>query len=212
MRRSRQILWWVSMAVGGLLLAAIVLAIMSSIQLDAWQFALARQRWDARSFSRYRLVLEHSFVATEHGQTVLRCQQTVEVEAERIRRIVSSTCAPHLTVTTIFARFEPHVTNVVTLRRCGHGSCTCYASQVIADYDSELGYPQHIRLLWRNVTPGAGQRWQHLLTHLPGMWQRHAQALVQTHNPCDATSLSHPSFFQSIHDEDLRILSLTPLP
>jgi hypothetical protein len=212
MRRSGQIPWRVSVAVGGLLLTAIVLAIVSSIHLDAWQFALARQRWDARPFSRYQLVLEHSFTATERGQTVLRCQQTIEVEAERIRRIVSSTCAPHLTVTTIFARFEPHVTNPVTLRRCGPGGCTCYASQVIADYDSDLGYPEHIRLVWRNVTPGVGQRWQQLLTHLPGMWRRQAQALVQIRNPCDATSLSHPSFFQSVHNEDLRILSLTPLP
>lgn len=211
-RRSGYRPWRVTLAVGGLFLAVVVLAIVSSLHLDAWRFGLARQRWEARPFSRYQLVLERRFIAAERGQVVLHCRQTVEVEAEQIRRIVSSTCAPHMTVSTIFTRFKPHVTNPVTLRRCGHGGCTCYASQVTADYDPELGYPRQIRLVWRNVTPGAGQRWQQLLSHLPGIWRRQAQALVQVRNPCDAGSLSHPSFFQSAHNEDLRIISLTPLP
>jgi hypothetical protein len=106
----------------------------------AYQFAEARRRWEARPFQHYRLMLDSGFARGGYAQ----CLHDIEVLDEKIVRVYATTClSSHttqaLSVTGIFEKFEPYLTQEF----CSATGCYCEGVYVVqATYDPVWGYPQ----------------------------------------------------------------------
>jgi hypothetical protein len=110
--------------------------------LDA-QLAAARERWAARPFSSYRLVVEEE---TNTG----RCGQDVRVQDEQIRQVFRNGCVrmPNWTVSNLFTWAEQHSD---FKSRCYPSDVTCVCFSIYttrASFDPGLGYPQSITYRW----------------------------------------------------------------
>jgi hypothetical protein len=136
---------------GWLLLACVVLSMagcgVATLLLDqpsiGTQLIAARERWAARSFSSYRLVVDEQ---TNAG----RCGQDVRVQDERIREIFSNNCVrlANWTINNLFTWAEQHGDYK---SRCYPSDVTCVCFSIYttrASFDPQLGYPQSITYRW----------------------------------------------------------------
>jgi hypothetical protein len=89
-----------------------------------------RAKWEARTFTRYRLVIE---------TTSLRdCREDVEVKDEVVTTIFENSCGATRTITDLFN----YVESTITSRECGPNGCECDGViSVEAAYHPQLGYP-----------------------------------------------------------------------
>jgi hypothetical protein len=123
------------------------------------EFAQARHRWETRTPSHYRLVASYSSNSPE-------CRQEVEVQDERVVRVLSNECAPTWTfaITDIFDLFEPLVGTDPT-QRSRSGPCSFFV--VDAVYDDRLGYPLRIE---SREFQGIHERGRYLSYRAPECW------------------------------------------
>jgi hypothetical protein len=110
----------------------------------------ARARWDARPFTRYRLV-------TEHSGGLATCRQDVEVARERVAAVIANDCAREpLTVANLFLDIERYELTIGG--RCGPNGCGCDGPIAVeARFDDQLGYPTLFQ-----VRSQPEQRWRYL--------------------------------------------------
>jgi len=169
--RMRRLAWprkrWALIASCSLLLMSCgLLGVMTWPKTPDIRRIEAQQRWAARPFTNYRVI-----VRVEFANNV--CFQDLEAEGDRLRRIVRNTCMTSwfslLTVARMFEIGE----RLEWAPACYPSSlpCTCQTVRVgdIA-YDERLGYPlaimysREIRPNWTRI-----DYWQHLweLKRLP---------------------------------------------
>jgi hypothetical protein len=143
------------MLVAVLCVGGCVLALIGAIWLaptPARDLAAAQRRWETRSFSRYRMVLE--------TQAFGACRYEVEIHNERVTAILQRSClSPAPTVTDLFRAIQQQIGD----ERCGPNGCSCdgpIGAEVV--YDPHLGYPTELL-----VRPQPQQRWRY-----PSYWKR----------------------------------------
>jgi Family of unknown function (DUF6174) len=125
--------------VAGVVVAATacVLTLAGAVWLrsaPARQLAAAQQRWAARPFSAYRLVVDvHAFGS---------CHYDVEVRDEQVVKIFQRSCLqPAPTVTDLFRVVGASLQE----QECGPNGCGCDGPiGVDAAYDAQLGYPTNL--------------------------------------------------------------------
>lgn len=135
--------------------AAIVYAQPPSASARALALGRAEERWAARPFSHYRMVV----------QAASWCRLDVEVQDEHLVRVFEDTCpGPPPTVTDLFARIK-------LLERdhdrifCAPAGCECTEVRfVLADYDVQLGFPRSISVRRPRAANWQGL-WGYLLEH-----------------------------------------------
>jgi hypothetical protein len=150
----------------GAIAAALLLALGCGV-LALWhpsgtaraRLASERARWEAQAPASYRLRVRET---TGAGS----CIQSVEVEHERIRRVLENTCGrvPTWTVTSLFGWVEQAARRE---SRCYPTSvtCVCYADYLTeTEYDAALGYPRRATSAW-SLRPNLGYagQWRRLL-------------------------------------------------
>jgi hypothetical protein len=143
------------LAVASLLAGACVLALAGALWLapaPARDLAAAQRRWEARPFSRYRMVIE--------TQAFGSCRYEVEIHDEQVTAILQRSClSPAPTVTDLFQLIRQHIDE----GSCGPNGCACdgpIGAEVI--YDPQLGYPRELL-----VRPQPQLRWRY-----PNYWKR----------------------------------------
>jgi hypothetical protein len=141
-----------------LLLSCTLLGVIDLPKTPGARRAAAQRRWEARPFSAYQLALR-----VEYWNRV--CFQEIEVQGERVRRIVSDTCRmswfSSLTVPRLFEISE----RLEQAPTCYPDSqpCACRLVRIgTIEYDPQLGYPSAIDYR-REVQPN----WWH-----PDFWKR----------------------------------------
>jgi len=175
-------------------------------------FDQAMQRWQHRDFQRYRVELIHTYVTGDFFRSLVECRQVLEVEQRRVRRIVSSSCQqPYkLSVDEIFRRFEQHVHQPLMLRRCGYGGCICSTSRISAEFDPQLGYPIQLSRKYEDVTPIWRTAWSRVAADMPAVARRVVARLGAIAEQCGPDRPWPPD--SQVYEEDIRILTLEPLP
>lgn len=207
MHRRRRIWLLVSTV---LLLVASTLAGIAVTRSAAQQFQQARQRWEARPFARYQLVLERRFPQLEAGRRDTTCRQTVEVVDERVTRVIASNCAQVLTVGDIFQRFEPYTRRQTAVRRCDGGGCICAASSLTAMYHPQLGYPQHIERTWHDLDSAAGRHWRDFASRLPVPAQNLADRIGLFRPACMPAAGAPLRWVPAAAYEEITVVALVP--
>ena len=88
---------WMLLGFVGSLTACALLALVAGGPAYESEFVAARARWDARSFSNYRLVIQEQTEASS-------CSQATEIRAEKIDRVLENRCVrlPSWTVSNLF--------------------------------------------------------------------------------------------------------------
>ena len=122
------------------------------------QLVAARERWAARSFSSYRLVVEEE---TNAGH----CGLDVRVQHEQIRQVFRNGCGrlPNWTVGNLFTWAEQHGDYK---SRCYPSDVTCVCFSIYTtqtSFDPQLGYPQSVTYRW-DLEPnwGYANHWRRL--------------------------------------------------
>ena len=159
--------WYVSLA-AGLVMAIIACVVIPLVQPAARDGAVAgrqraklaeleqaRERWDARPLSRYRLVLQ------VHPRDGSVCENAFEVHEPAQTKLLSDTCADINALgmgddfssmmhflgsrTTIPGLFDYIEFEIGLVGRCGGNGCACDGARTIdVVYDTERGYPKRI--------------------------------------------------------------------
>jgi hypothetical protein len=148
---------WALLGFAAALLACAALAPVAGGAGQASEFAAARARWQARSFSSYQLVIQEE---TNAGS----CRQAVEIRDEQIARVLLNRCVrlPSWTVSNLFTWAE-QAGDLSSRCYPSAVTCVCYqAYRLRASYDPALGYPQTITQAW-----SLRLNWAYL-----GHWQR----------------------------------------
>ena len=178
---------WVLLGFAGALLACAALAPIAGSGRES-EFAAARARWDARSFSDYQLVIQEETEASS-------CRQASEIRAEKIDRVLQNRCVrlPSWTISNLFVWAEQAST---VPARCYPSAVTCVCYKVYSlrtNYDPLLGYPRSVTHAW-----GLRLNWAYL-----GHWRR----LWRTG---ELPTCSHIARFEEGY-VSLRVVSLVPL-
>ena len=125
------------------------------------ELAVARSRWQARSFDQYQLSVEYT-------SSLGRCRQTVEVADNQIVQVATNSCLypAKTTVAELFAMIEPYVRS----QPCGPNGCAC-DGHMTADvlYDPQFGFPQKIV-----IHSQIAGRWMHL-DYWRNLWENHGR-------------------------------------
>ena len=110
------------------------------IETSPQELVTARNRWNGRSFSRYRMIA--SYAGTDPG-IGSGCRQEVEVYQDHVVAVLENDCSEtwSMTVDGIF-RFFQSVVGTETSRAEASDGCHYYI--VDARYHDELGYPVFI--------------------------------------------------------------------
>jgi len=101
------------------------------------KLTIAKQKWQGKAVSHYRLTLHYSHLND--------CQQQIEIKDEKVISRQKNTCATIPSVQTITDLF--HHIESANNQKCGPNGCACdgpVAVNVI--YDSQLGYPRQIEM------------------------------------------------------------------
>jgi len=97
----------------------------------------ARANWEARPFTRYRLIIEPG-----SDFCLGCCGEDVEIENEVVTTVFEAHCGATRTITDLFNDIE----TTITRRECGPNGCACDGIvSVEAVYHAQLGYPLRIR-------------------------------------------------------------------
>ncbi|HMP40899.1 MAG TPA: DUF6174 domain-containing protein [Roseiflexaceae bacterium] len=123
---------------GGLLIAcaalAAVLLVPTSDTAHAAELAAARQRWQARPFLHYRMVLVD-----------LRCRMEVDVEGTRVIRTTPQNCPQGSR--SVDQLFQLIARDGQVGIMCAHSDCSCDdVYHIRAEYDEDLGFPSRIEV------------------------------------------------------------------
>jgi Family of unknown function (DUF6174) len=120
---------------------------------ESWQ--QAQQRWAARPFTHYRMVM----------QAPSWCSMDLEIQDERVVEVHQNTCpsAPQ-SVTELFSMVK-QLNDQADRTYCGPVGCEC-TEQRFANtiYDAQFGYPRTISLRRIRATNWP-ELWHHLTTH-----------------------------------------------
>jgi hypothetical protein len=133
---------WTLLGVAGALLACAALAPVVGGGRES-EFAAARARWDARSFSDYQLVIQEETEASS-------CRQASEIRAEKIDHVLENRCVrlPSWTISNLFLWAEQAS---AVPARCYPSAvtCVCYKEYSLhTSYDPTLGYPRSVTHAW----------------------------------------------------------------
>jgi hypothetical protein len=132
--------------IAGSLIALIIggAVVLPRLSVSTLELRAARERWAARPFSHYRLLLEYG----EWGY----CRQRLDIQGDRVVALLYNTCsAPAPTVDEIFDRIERDIVRLSG--RCGVNGCGCDGTIVVsADYDPRFGYPRFKRVKLNSET------------------------------------------------------------
>jgi Family of unknown function (DUF6174) len=126
-----------------------------SIAARAQQLADARNRWQSRTISHYRLVM----------QAPSWCRLDVEIQGEKVVRVFENSCptSPR-TVTGLFDLIKQLDSTADTIF-CAPLGCECTEVRYIyASYDQDMGFPRTIRLR-RDRQMNWPELWRFLVTH-----------------------------------------------
>src|SRR6266545_1031608 len=149
-RHGRSLVRRVALIAGVLLLAR-----PPSVAARAQELAEARQRWGARPFSRYRLVM----------QAPSWCRLDIEIASERVVQVFENSCpgGPR-TVSDLFDQIRQLDSQPDTIY-CAPAGCECTEVRFVqADYDAQLGFPRSIRLR-RLRTTNWPELWHFMVAH-----------------------------------------------
>ena len=135
-------------------LGAVWLPSASSTSGRARELAAARQRWQSRSITHYRLVM----------QAPSWCRLDVEIRAEKIVHVFENSCpTPPRTITGLFDMIKQIDTTANTIF-CAPLGCECTEVRYFhASYDQELGFPRTISLR-RDRQMNWSEVWDFLVT------------------------------------------------
>jgi hypothetical protein len=136
-------------------LGALWLSSAPSISERAQELAAARQRWQSRTITHYRLVM----------QAPSWCQLDVEIWGEKIVHVFENSCptSPR-TVTGLFEMIKQIDSTADTIF-CAPLGCECTEVRYIhASYDQEMGFPRTISLR-RDRQMNWPELWHFLVTH-----------------------------------------------
>jgi hypothetical protein len=126
---------WLAVSGGGLIFCGLlVIGAMTLLPSDTHDLANARGRWAARTFSRYRLVVD--------SYELLPCFYEVEIHDEHVATVFQSTCPGQPpTVSSLFAM----IARTLDRHQCGPNGCECDGPiGVDAVHDAQLGYPHQL--------------------------------------------------------------------
>lgn len=135
---------WLALAAG--LLALVIAGVFALPREQAAarsELALARERWSARSFDSYRMIVQEQI-----GPRV--CQQDVRIEGEKIGEVLQNSCGrpPSWTATTLFSWIGQLETPEADCFPSA-SFCACRVQEVTRTvYDPQLGYPRSITYQW----------------------------------------------------------------
>ncbi len=115
---------------------------------DFTKYQVAKQKWENRTFSNYRLVV---------SSKLMGCIYDVEIQNEMVIKINSTDTCPsessRETITDLFANIKESISQPDCIFECGCEGRT----RIEADYDSNLGYPKSIQVSinkeWRWLYP-----------------------------------------------------------
>jgi len=136
-----------------LLLCCGLLGAFAWQQLPGERRAAAQSRWAARPFTAYRVALR-----VEYLNRV--CFQEIEVQGERVRRVIRDTCLTSSFASMTVPRLYEISTRIEQAPTCYPDSqpCACRIMRIgRIEYDPRLGYPREIA--YRRA---ARPNWTHL--------------------------------------------------
>jgi len=141
---------WLLGGLAALILCAAIGVALASAPAPDTDLQRARSRWEARPFSRYRLV-------TEHAGGLATCGQDVEIDRELVVAVFANTCAREpITVENVFLDIERY--DLTIDGQCGPNGCACDGPIAVeARFDPALGYPTLFQ-----VRSESERRWQYL--------------------------------------------------
>ena len=110
------------------------------IETSPEEFANAWNRWNERSFSRYRMIASY---AGTNPSINPGCRQEVEVYQDHVVAVLENDCSEtwSMTVDGIFELFQPEVGTETSRAEVSDG---CHYYIVDARYHDEFGYPVFI--------------------------------------------------------------------
>lgn len=128
-------------AITALMLACLAAGVartrMSSAPARAAALAEARSRWDTRSFSHYRLVL----------QAPSWCRMDAEIKDEQIVKVYENSCPGGVKTVTDLFDFALQLDRQPNLIYCAAGGCECVEQRIaLIEYDPQFGFPRAIRV------------------------------------------------------------------
>ncbi|MFL5800427.1 MAG: hypothetical protein ACJ8CR_01655 [Roseiflexaceae bacterium] len=123
-----------------LLLSCLLLGMIAWPATPSMQRAAAQGRWAARPFASYRIALRVEFLNQS-------CFQEIEVQGERVARIISDTCQTSSFSSLTTGRLFEISERVEQAPTCYADAEPCACRQLRLgkiDYDATLGYPHEI--------------------------------------------------------------------
>jgi hypothetical protein len=136
-------------------LSALFIPRSSSFASREQLLADARIRWQSRTITHYRLVM----------QAPSWCRLDVEIQSEKVVHVFENSCptSPH-TVTGLFDLIKQLDTTAETIF-CAPRGCECTEVRYIyASYDQQLGFPRSIRLR-RDRQMNWPELWRFVMAH-----------------------------------------------